>query len=77
MWDDTLLNQQKVFTDLQEALRQPDSVFRLDLSRDRLKEFPLEILQLKQLRELNLSHNKIVQLPETISMLTNLQSLQD
>lgn len=75
LWENDFIKQQKIFTNLQQALQYPDSVFRLDLSRKRLKEFPPEILKLKQLRELNLSHNKLELLPETISMLPYLQFL--
>lgn len=75
MWDDDSLNAQKVYTNMEEALKHPDSVFRLDLSKKKLKEFPVEVLQLKELRELNLGRNSIEQIPDLIYQLANLQRL--
>lgn len=54
----------RLFTSLEEASSvSPDSVFRLDLSKSKLKEIPSAVLQFKNLRELNLEKNKISQLP--------------
>jgi len=66
----------RVFTSLSEALRQPDSVYILDLSRKKLKEVPPEIARLKNLQELNLSKNKLKTLPPHIGKLTNLVTLK-
>ncbi len=74
-WDDDTLDAQKVYKSMQEALQHPDSVFRLDLSRKKLKEFPVEVFQLKELRELNLGRNDIEQIPDLIYQLPNLQRL--
>ncbi len=53
-----------MFESLEEAYAvHPDSVYRLDLSKNQLKEVPLEVLQFKNLRELNLSKNKLTKLP--------------
>lgn len=64
-----------VYDNLQEALQNPDKVYRLDLSRKKLKTFPMEILKFKNLQELDLSKNKLDSLPEQIGTLTNLQVL--
>lgn len=54
----------KVYKSLEDALRVPtDSVYRLDLSRNKLTEIPKEIYQFKNLQELDLSKNKLTNLP--------------
>lgn len=54
-----------VFKSIEEAQSvAADSVYRLDLSRKRLKEIPKSIYQFKNLRELNLSKNKLRDLPD-------------
>ena len=64
-----------VFTNLNEALQNPEKVYRLNLSKKKLKTFPMEIFKFKNLQELNLSKNKLDSLPEQIGTLTNLQVL--
>ncbi len=64
-----------IYTNLNEALQNSDKVYRLDLSKKKLKVFPMEILKFKNLQELNLSKNKLDSLPEQIGLLTNLQIL--
>ncbi|HNR19577.1 MAG TPA: leucine-rich repeat domain-containing protein [Bacteroidia bacterium] len=75
LWDDDSLKNQKVFTSISEALQNPDSVFRLDLSKQKLTEIPAQVFQLKNLRELKANKNKISVISEAISTLTLLQSL--
>ena len=70
----SLLNQ-RVYKNLTVALQNPDSVFILDLSKKKLKEFPADIFKLKNLQVLNLSRNEIKELPAEISTLANLQKL--
>ena len=54
----------RMFSGLEEALQVPaDSVYRLDLSKNKLTEVPREIYQFKNLQELNLSKNKLTDLP--------------
>jgi len=64
-----------IYDNLQEALQNPDKVYRLDLRRNKLKIFPLDILKFKNLQELDLSKNNLKELPEKIGTLTNLQVL--
>ena len=53
-----------MFHGLEEALQVPaDSVYRLDLSKNKLTDVPKEILKFKNLQELDLSKNKITALP--------------
>lgn len=42
------------YTNLKKALKNPEDVYGLDLSGQELKKFPMEILQFKNLRKLNL-----------------------
>ncbi|HSH67017.1 MAG TPA: leucine-rich repeat domain-containing protein [Bacteroidia bacterium] len=61
------------FTSLQEALKNPDQVIKLELRKKGLKTFPKEILQFKNLQYLDLSKNKITEIPEDIGKLKSLQ----
>lgn len=64
----------RVYTSLEE-ITTPDSVYHLSLKRNKLKEFPQAILQLKNLEYLDLSHNKLHSLPKEIGSLTKLVTL--
>jgi Leucine-rich repeat (LRR) protein len=64
-----------IYSDLEQAKSEPDKVFNLDLSKKKLSEFPMDVLQFKNLRTLNLSKNKIKTVPAEISQLTNLREL--
>ena len=61
------------FTNLQEALKNPDAVVKLVLRKQHLKSFPIEILKLKNLQYLDISKNSISELPDSINLLSNLQ----
>lgn len=63
------------YTNLQEALKDPDHVVKLVLRKQHLKSFPKDILKLKKLQYLDLSKNSISELPDSISVLTDLQYL--
>jgi len=52
-----------------------DSVFRLDLSKNKLTVFPKEILKYKNLKELYLSKNKLSELPQNFHKLKQLEVL--
>ena len=60
---------------LEAALENPNAVVRLSLRKQKLKKFPMEILQLKNLQYLDLSKNSIEELPDSIVTLKNLQYL--
>lgn len=63
------------YTNLNEALKNPDSVIKLVLKKKKLKEFPVEISQFKNLQYLDVSGNKIKEIPPTIGQLSQLQFL--
>lgn len=65
----------RVYVSLEEALKNPDQVFHLKLSRKKLGMFPEEISQLKNLQSLNLSKNKIIFIPPAIANLKKLRKL--
>ena len=56
---------QKVWTDLGEALAQRSYVYRLDLSRQRLKLLPAEIGKLNKVETCRLSENDLSGWPPT------------
>lgn len=64
--------QAKNYTDLEEALRNPDKVEVLILADKKLTTFPTEIFELKNLEYLDLSDNRLTALPENIGSLTEL-----
>jgi len=65
-----------VFTKLEDALANPDMVLRLDLSRQKLQVFPVEIFQLVHLQELRLNKCRLADLPNEFLALPELQRLQ-
>ena len=65
----------KIYYSLSEALKTPDKVYVLNLSREKLKNFPIEILKLKNLQKLDLFKNKLDSIPDNIHHLTYLQYL--
>ncbi len=71
------LKKQKTFTNLQEAMANPEKVYKLKLSNPKkiLKEIPAEVFQFKNLQELDISTNQIKKLPDELFKLLNLQVL--
>ena len=63
------------FTNIQEALKNPDAVTKLVLRKQHLKSFPKAILKFKNLQYLDISKNSIAELPDSIYLLSNLQYL--
>ena len=73
--DSLSLDTLTAITDLQVALQHPDQVVKLVLRKQKLKAFPKEILQFKNLQYLDLSKNSIKELPEELGNLSGLQFL--
>ncbi len=69
------LDKEPVFIFLDEALKNPSKVYKLNLSRHNLKEIPKEIYLFVNLQRLDLSYNNISEIPKEIGLLKNLQSL--
>ncbi len=65
----------RVFNDLGEAIVQADQVYVLDLTRQRLKEFPQEVFLMRNLNTLVLDRNKLDSIPNRIQDLHHLQIL--
>ena len=63
------------YTSLDEALKNPARVRRLDLSGKQLDKLPASIGRLTNLVELSLSDNKLTALPPEMGRLTKLTSL--
>lgn len=64
------------FYSMTEAMREPEKVYKLSLTRQKLKRLPANIImRFPNLQVLNLSHNKIKEVPDQIVQLENLQIL--
>ena len=66
------LKKEKLYSSLEEALRDPQKVYRLNLSNSKLSEIPKEIEKLKNLQELGVTTNKIEFVPDEVCKLTKL-----
>ncbi|HQV00841.1 MAG: leucine-rich repeat domain-containing protein [Bacteroidia bacterium] len=73
--DSTTLSIQKTYFSLSDALQQPDSVYKLNISKKKIKTWPNEIYKFKNLQVLNISKNDLTTLPDSIYLLNNLQVL--
>jgi len=73
--DSATLAQEDEYTDLTEALQNPDKVYKLNLKKQKLKEIPKDVYKLKNLQELNVSKNKLKELPKDLDTLKYLQVL--
>ncbi len=69
-WEE--LQSKKVFTSLEEALKNPLEVYILHLGDNDLMLFPKKISKLKNLHYLEIGSNKLTHLPEEIGELSNL-----
>lgn len=61
------------FTSLEEALKNPEQVIKLELRKKRLKSIPPEVFKFPNLQYLDLSKNNIGEIPADIGKLKNLQ----
>jgi hypothetical protein len=65
----------KEYNSLQQALKEPDSVYKLNISGQGITVIPKEILKLKNLQYLNIGDNKLTVLPDEICNLENLEEI--
>ena len=66
---------ERIYTSLNDALINPEKVYRLDLSKQKLKVVSMEVFKLYNLQELILAKNKLQEIPIEIGTLTNLEIL--
>ena len=72
---DSICNTHKAYYSLEEALKDPLKVYRLDLALLKLTAIPPEIGKLENLVCLDLGFNRIATLPQEISKLKHLEYL--
>ncbi len=73
--DSTALANAKEYRNLNEALKNPEAVYKLRLRRNRYSTFPEEIFSFKNLHILDLQNNNIREIPDSINKLQNLQEI--
>jgi leucine-rich repeat protein SHOC2 len=73
--DSLTLDTMVACTSIHEAMKDTAGVLKLDLSKQKLTEFPKEIRKLTNLQYLDLSKNKIYDVPNWIGELKDLQFL--
>src|SRR5690606_5320462 len=69
------LQKTTLYKSLDDALQNPDQVYRLNLTKQGITDLPPEIGKLTNLQYLNLSKNSISSIPPEIGKLKNLQWL--
>ncbi len=69
------LDKKIIYTNLTQALREPEKVYRLDLSGKNMSSLTPQISRLVNLQELNLSNNRLTTLPNELFGLVYLQYL--
>lgn len=74
--DAVALDTVRTYRSLERALKEPDKVYRLDLSGQKLKDIPDDIYILKNLNALDLSGNRLKELPDRLGEFTHLQELR-
>jgi hypothetical protein len=75
MLDLDALENMNGFTSLEEALKNPDAVIKLDLQNNGMRALPPEIGRFRNLQYLNVSRNQLSELPREIGNLSRLQVL--
>ncbi|MBX7243660.1 MAG: hypothetical protein K1X92_18110 [Bacteroidia bacterium] len=68
-------NEDSIYTDLKEAVKHATNVRHLSLINLELITFPLEILELKNLKTLDLSFSTLDELPDEIATLSQLERI--
>lgn len=69
------LERKKWFYSIEEAMREPENVYKLSLRDQNFTFFPMELTRFPNLQVLNLSANKIKVIPADIEEMENLQVL--
>lgn len=71
--DSLTLDTLTAFTSIDEAMKHPEKVIKLELRKKKLKKFPAEIFKFTNLQYLDLSKNDIEDIPSEIGQLKDLQ----
>jgi Leucine-rich repeat (LRR) protein len=71
--DSLALESTYTYTSIKEAMKDPSAVVRLELKKSKLKNFPQEIFQMKNLQYLDISKNSIREIPDSLEFFENLQ----
>lgn len=71
--DSLTLDTVTAYTSLEDAMKDPEKVIKLELRKKKLKVFPMEIFKFPNLQYLDLSKNCIKEIPAEISQLKDLQ----
>jgi len=66
----------RTYTSIEDALANPDKVYKLVLKRKKLKKIPPEVWQFKNLNYLDLSKNRLTVFPHEMGDLVFLQHLE-
>ena len=74
--DAVALDSMRTYRSLERALKEPDLVYRLDLSGKKLKVVPEEIYLLKNLNALDLSGNKLKEIPARLGEFNYMQEFR-
>ena len=69
----TALDSTKEFYSIASAMKEPDKVYRLQLTKKKYKVLPEEIRQFKNLNALDIGKNKLKELPEWLGELVYMQ----
>lgn len=69
------LEREKWYTSLEEALMEPEKVYKLKLRNQKIRKLPPEIGMLNNLQILDVSRNRIEELPPEIGKLKHLEEL--
>jgi Leucine-rich repeat (LRR) protein len=69
------LDSVKVFESIEDAIKHPNEVYRLELKKNKLTEIPKEVFSFKNLQYLDLSRNKLDTFPPELGRMSQLQVL--
>jgi leucine-rich repeat protein SHOC2 len=72
----TALDSTKEFYSIESAMKDPDKVYRLQLTKKKYKVLPEEIRRFKNLNALDLGKNKLKELPEWLGELIYMQEFR-
>ncbi len=71
--DSLSLDSAFLYTSIEEAMKEPDKVIKLELKKQKLKSFPVEIFTFRNLQYLDVSKNNLKEIPDSLDMLPDLQ----